>query len=323
MNKILVTGAAGFIGSFLVKALVKRKENITALVRKTSDPKAVKELQGLGANVVIGDLCDKESLEKAVKGMEAVIHCAAVHNENYEDLKSNNVDGTKNLLDICLKNNVKRFIHISSAVVFGKIKDGTEESKCNPESPYAKSKYEGELIVKEYIGKGIAATILRPPIVYGPHPRANMIQWLRYIKKGHFMIFGNGTNNIEVVHVDDVAQGVILALNNKKSINQTYIISSPTITMNEFINLIARIEGVKKPRHIPIWFANLLAIGFALLSKITKHKPPLTRIKIKNMTRDRSLSIRKAKEELGYEPKITVEEGLTGMIKWCTEKGYF
>lgn len=319
MNKILVTGGTGFIGSFLIKTLI-RNNTIRALVRKTSN---ISELRDLKKNkkleIVYGDLNNFESLDRATKNVDTVIHCAVLHgNFTYNQLYNTNVIGTKNLLEACEKNKIKRFIHFSSAVTFGKIENGNENSPRNPETDYAKTKYKGEIIIREYMKKNIfPITVLIPPLVYGPHKRSNMIKWFKYINKGYFMIFGKGNNSIEVLYIDDLIKAVLLVLKNKKNEMQTYIISGQTSTMNEFTEVITNIERVKKSTHIPIWLAYSIGFSLGAISKILKFDPPISITKVKNMTRSRSLDISKAKKELKYEPKVSIHKGIEKVVIWC------
>lgn len=322
-RKILVTGATGFIGSFLVKELIKQREKITILARNSSDPNIITEFKNLGIKVVFGDLRIKDSLREAVKDQEIVIHCAGIHDFEYPELKATNVDGTRNLLEVCWDKNIKRFIHISSATVFGQVQNGTEESECRPESAYAKTKYLGEQIVQEYMEKGIKSTILRPPIVYGPHKKASLVKWSTYIYRGYFLIFGNGNNHVEIVHVNDLVKVIIAVLNNNNNENKIYTISSQTTTMNELTNLIADTLGVRKPKHIPLMIAYPSALIITFLSKIIGRKSPLTKTNILNMSRDRSLSFKKATLELGYNPIVNKEEGIKKLIDWCRDQDYF
>lgn len=323
-NKMdIVTGASGFIGSFLVKALIKNKRKVRALVRKTSDVEELRKMEKSGLEIIYGDLNDFQSLEKAIKGIHTVFHTAALLGDlPYKKLKEINVEGTRNLLEACKKNKIKRFIHFSSATVFGPIEKGNEESKCNPESNYGKVKYDTELVVKEYVNK-FPITILRPPMVYGPNARANMTKWFKYIYKGYFMVFGKGNHFIEPIYIDDLVDATLLVLKNKESENKVYVIAGQGCTMNEFVNTIAKIEGVKKPVHIPVWLAYLLGFFVEVTSKILKFESPLTRRKVKNMTTSRSLDISKARKELGYEPKVSIEDGIRKTVQWCKRNNIF
>jgi nucleoside-diphosphate-sugar epimerase len=317
-NKFLITGATGFIGSFLVNELIKKEKDITVLVRNTSDKKVINEFIKKKIKVVVGDLRLKDSLYSAIKDRNIVIHCAAIHDYRPKDLKATNINGTKNLVEVCVKKNIKRFIYMSSATVFGSVKNGNEKSKPSPESYYAKSKLCGEKIVK----KEMDYTIISPPIVYGPHKRASLIKWSKYIKKGYFIIFGKGYNNVELIHVSDVVNAVISSIYTKKSIKQTYVISTDTISMNKITNIISKELNVHKPIKIPISLGYSIAFFLTFVYKIIKKKSPLTITNVINMKRDRNFICDKAKKELGFEPKIKIKEGISQLIEWGKEKKY-
>lgn len=311
MMRILITGASGFIGSFLVKAL-KNKHKVRVLIRDK-----LGEIEGTkGIEIAKGNLTDTESLEKATKNIDIVIHCAALHKKvNYKHLHNANVTGTENLLRACEKNRIKKFIYLSSITTFGSIEKANEKSGRNPESDYAKTKLLGEKIAERYMKKTFPVTILIPSLVYGPSKRAGSSQWFRYIKKGYFRIFGKGGNKIEVIHISDLVRAIILTLNNKKSNNNTYIISGQTTTLNEFTNKIAEAENVRKPRHIPEWLAYATGFFLGIISKIAGKDMPLTITKIRNMTRSRSANISKAKKELGFKPQVSLDEGIKSNVR--------
>lgn len=327
MDKILITGATGFIGSYLTKELIK-KYKARVIVRENSDLSELNELKkqhNANLEIIYGNLLDKSSLEKAMKGIDMVIHCAALHgNYAYKQMYNANVIGTKNLLEICGQNRIKKFVYFSSATTFGKIENGDEKSARKPETDYAKTKYLGEQVCDELIKKKeLPITILIPPLVYGPHKRANMIKWFKYIKKGYFMIFGDGNNKIEIVYIDDLVGAVLKVLKSKKSNNEKYIISGQTTTMDKFADAIAKAEGAKKPKHIPLLLAYAAGLFLGIISKITGKDMPINVTKVKNMSRNRSLSISKARKELGYKPKVSAEKGIIKTVKWCKANNIF
>lgn len=318
--KILITGATGFIGSHLAKALAKNNK-ISALVRKNSD---INELKKLKTGIAYGNLNDVNSLCRAVKGNDVVIHCAALHgNYSYRQIYEANIIGTENLLKACEKSSVKKFIYFSSATTFGRIEGGNEKSKRSPETDYAKTKLLGEKIAGDYMKKKLSVTILIPPLVYGCHKRASMIKWFRYIKKGYFLIFGNGKNKIEVVYIDDLVDAALRAVKSKKAANQKYIISGQTTTMNDFTSEIAMTLKVRKPRHIPKSIAYALGFFLGIIQMITGKDMPINATKVRNMSRSRSLDMSKAREELGYRPKTGIKEGIRKVIYWMGKEGLF
>jgi len=290
---ILVTGGTGFIGSHLVNSLLAKGKKLRVLVRKTSN---TTYLRKLNVEIFYGSLDDINSLIEATKGIKTVYHLAAMLGSpeiTYKQLYDTNVKGTQNLIEACKKNKIKRFILISSVAAMGPAKHmADEKTKCNPVTDYDKTKYFSEIIVKK---SNLDWTIIRPTMVYGPGEIRNKAKMFRLIQNKTFFIIGNGKNLMSLVYIDNLIKGIILVGESKKAIRQTYIISDRSpYTMNEFITVIAfKIFGVSQ-----------------LLSKD----------RIKNMTMNHSFNISKAINELKYEPKISLDEGVKRTVQWYKEK---
>ncbi len=272
--------------------------------------------------ILYGSLDDINSLVEATKGIKIVYHLAAMLGSPeiaYKQLYNVNVKGTENLVKACTKNRVKRFVLISSVAAMGPAKHmADEKTKCNPKTDYDKTKYFSELAVKK---SKLDWTIVRPTMVYGPGEIRNKAKMFRLIQKGFFAIIGNGKNLMSLVYIDNLIQGIILAGESKKSIRQTYIISDKNpYTMNKFIKTIAQQEKVRIPFHIPVLLAYLGAFCFRLLKFVGV--PQLLSVdRIRNMTMNHSFNVSKAINELGYKPKISLEEGIKRTVQWYKEKG--
>lgn len=324
----LVTGGAGFIGSYLVKALLKKRKKIRVLDRKTSDQKKINELKSKGAEIIFGDLNDPKSLEKATKNVSTVYHLAAYIGGAQPDarlLENVNVIGTKNLLTACAKNKVKNFIYFSSVAVFGECKNANENTPCKPTTLYGKSKYEAEEIIDYFFKKyKINFVIFRPTRVYGPGETRTMYDLLKAIKKNKFFIIGKGGNLFNLIYIDDLISAVTkaadIAKKTKKPSKKIYIISNDKpSTMKEFSYMASTILNVKKPKSIPIFLANTIALPFEIISKFTKTKPLLTRSRVKTLISDRSFDVIKIKKELNWKPKVSLEEGVKKTVSWYRE----
>jgi len=316
---ILITGATGFIGSHLSEKLLKKKEKIRILARKTS---RIDWLKKQGVEICYGSLEDINSLTKATKNIKIVYHLAAMLGSpeiTYKKLYEVNVKGTENLVKACEKNKVKRFILISSVAAIGPAKHMADETtKCNPVTDYDKTKYLAELAVKK---SDLDWTIIRPTMVYGPREIRNKAKMFRLVQKKVFVIIGNGKNLMSLVYVDNLIKGIILAGESIRAAKHTYILSDKhPYTMNEFIKTIATHENVRMPLHIPVWFAYLGTFCFRLL-RFTGVPQLLSVDRIKNMTMNHSFSISKAIKELNYNPKINLDEGVKRTVQWYKEKG--
>lgn len=325
-KKILVTGASGFIGTNLVRALIKDGRQVRALVRE-SDRRD--ELESLGADLIRGDVSNRESLQRAVYGVDAVFHLAAVlgyFGIPKELFFKTNVEGTKNILEVCLAQNVKRFIHCSTTGVLGhhRGKSFDESQPYNPTNIYEQTKCQGEILAKDYFTKGLDITIVRPAFVYGPYDRSNTFRIFKAIQDKRFFIIGKGQNILQPTYIDDLVGGFLLCLDNPRAVGQIYTLCGDMpVKLEYFVSLIADNLNVKIPRiKIPVLGAAIAANVLDFLSGIFKFDPILTKSRLQFFTDNHSYLIDKAKKELNYQPKVSVKEGIEKTIKAYKEKGY-
>ncbi|MEM4156482.1 MAG: NAD-dependent epimerase/dehydratase family protein, partial [Archaeoglobaceae archaeon] len=328
MEKILVTGASGFLGGHLTRKLADEGYNVFAMVRKTSD---TSRLEGIDKRYA--DLLDYESLKEATKGVDIVIHLGAYYTfygkkELYQKI---NVEGTKNLLEAVLKNGVKRFIYCSTTEVIGPVKNppADESTPPNPEYEYGKSKLKAEELVRSYANKGIEFTILRPSGIYGPYNVDDVSYWfITSFAKNSLatkFIVSSGENLIQFVHVSDVVNGFLLAIEKENSVNQTYIISEDkAYTYNQVYRILAEILGREAPKfHIPVFMAKAMIFPVELTNRLLGRENFMWHVKtVDSITKDRAYSVEKAKRELGYRPKYDLKTGLKETVEWYRENGF-
>lgn len=320
--KILVTGATGFVGYNIVEALLKQGYQVKALVRKTSNIKRLKQKK---VALFFGDILERKTLLAATKDVDIIIHAAGVlggFRITLDKLRLIHVQGTRKLLEAARDNGVRRFILISSIAAAGAVEHITDEKAISrPGTPYDKAKNEGEKLVKRFCRKErINYTIIRPGFVYGAYEMKKKAKLFQLIQNKKFFIVGSGRNLISFVYTENLTQGILLSLNNSKAINNTYIISDRRpYEMNEFINTIASQLKVRKPLHVPKLIAYIMAIILELIALISKKEPLLSRERVKNLTSSFGFSIKKAQQELGYDPKIDLEEGIAKTIAWYRE----
>lgn len=282
---ILITGGTGFIGAHLLKKLKATK--IRCLVRKDIT---------LGDNVetVKGDLTDVKSLEEATKGVSVVVHLAAVIKSNKkEDFEKINIKGTKKLIEACIKNKVKRFIHISSY-----------DAILNDRYDYAYSKLKSEEILKN---SGLDYLILRPTVVYGKNDKESLGGLFNIIKKYSFApVIGNGEYKLQPVYIDDLIKVILICLKSN-NVNKTYFIAgSEALTFNQIIDQMAKVLSKKVIRiHFPLWLLKILLKPYELLSK----HPYLTYKKILAVTENKICDITQIEKEFNFRP-MGFEEGL-------------
>jgi nucleoside-diphosphate-sugar epimerase len=321
--KTLITGATGFIGRHLVKALHEKNRAIKCLVRKSSQTSFLEQLD---VELVYGDLADKDSLRTALHDTDIVYHAAgevfALEAENYYTV---NVSGVKNLLQACSNRSVRKFIHFSSCSATGPnpVRDipVNEDSPCCPITPYGKSKLEGEKLIKEFSKQyNVPTVIIRPPLVYGPgvSQSSRVLMFLKLIHKGVFRIIGSGNNLVSLCNIDNLIHGLLLAEQEQRAEGEIYFLADARpYTVNEIAETIAKEEGKPLPiPHMPFWGANMLSIGLSLPSKLFGFTSPLTRNTVKELKNNWFVDIKKAQSQLGYQPIVELKDGVKKTVEW-------
>ncbi|MBK8905307.1 MAG: NAD-dependent epimerase/dehydratase family protein [Anaerolineaceae bacterium] len=324
--KILVTGATGFTGGHLARRLAGDGHAVRALVRR---PEKGKELADLGIELVPGDLTDPESLHRAMEGIELVYHIAATFREesiSEEQMWAVNCDGVRNMLEAAVTaGTVQRFVHCSTIGVHGDVKNppATEESPYAPGDYYQESKTAGEKIAIEYMKAGkLPIAIFRPGGIYGPGD-TRFLKLFRPIKKQRFLMIGSGKVLYTLIHIDDLVDGIILCGTHQNAVGNIYILTGePALTLNQFMATIADVVGVPKPKLrvpvMPIYWAGYLC---ELACKPLGIEPPLYRRRVDFFRKDRSFSVAKARQELGFSPKVDLRTGLAQTARWYEEQG--
>ena len=324
--KVLVTGATGFVGSHLSERLTQERYEVRALVRESSD---VSLLKSLGIEIVYGDILDIDSVQKAVSGCEIVYHLAARTSRHSsasnQDDYAINVEGTKRVVNAALEAGVGRLVYGSSVGVYGFIKSPPvdEQTTPNPNSYYRDSKLKGEVVVlSQWKNEGLPAVIARISSVYGPRS-LNWLGLFQALARRRFRMLGSGENHRDMVYVSDVVEGIKLCGVKKGIEGETYIISGKEPkTLNQLVYMIAEELGVNIPSirspEFPFraWydFATFIYMhsGFELPRAHTYEL----------FLEDRVLNITKAQKELGYDPKVSVREGIQQAVRWYRENGY-
>ncbi|MEM8858229.1 MAG: SDR family NAD(P)-dependent oxidoreductase [Chloroflexota bacterium] len=327
-NKVLVTGGTGFVGTYLVKRLAGIGYSVCVLAR-TLD--TASHLQNL-PNVVIlqGDIRDSAAVENALKDIDTVYHLAAsFRSETISDYDLNqiNVTGTENMLKAAAQAEVKRFVHVSTVGVHG-VPDqqpGDESFPYQADNRVAISKTEGEKIAIKYMqDSDLSITIVRTgPGVYGPGDM-RYLKLFKGINKGRFIVFGSGEINYQIIFVEDLVDGLILAATKEEAIGEIFIMTgNHAITLNELVAKVANTLGVNGPKFrlpvMPVYYAGYLC---EIVCKPFGISPPLYRRRVDFFRNSRSFSIKKANQVLGFQPKVSYEEGLARTADWYKQMGY-
>lgn len=328
--KVLVTGASGFVGKHLVRSLLVDQHEVISFVRPTSD---MEELRKMDTEVVYGDIRDKGSIDRALKigrNVEVVFHLASVltpinvSDSLYWDI---NYYGTQNLLEACRYAGLRTLVHCSSVGVLGPLSEipSTEASPCTPDNVYGKSKYQAELLALEYAEKyELPISVVRPSWVYGPGDRRTF-KLFRAIAKRNFLMIGSGETLVHPVYVEDVVQGLKLCANHPASSGEIFIIGGAKfVQLNQLVHIIANELDVRIPQlKIPIGLTKFLALICEKLFKLFHLQPPLHQRRLDFFLRNQAFDISKAREFLGFEPKVNLKTGVKATVNWYKTQGWF
>lgn len=316
--RALVTGAGGFVGKELTRHLLSHGLAVTAMVR---NPKQKHDLESLGADVVIADLNNPDSLDRAVDGADRVFHIAALFRQAglpASEFHRVNVEGTKNLLESSIKAGVENFVHCSTVGVLGHIENppADESTPYNPGDPYQESKAVGEQLFLQYVREGkIKGSVIRPAMIYGPDD-VRTLKLFKKIAQRRFFYVGPGTSLVHFVDVRDLAQSFRLASERPDVNGEIFIVGGETsLPLVELVTIISSLIGVPEPwLHLPVKpMQNLGSLCEAICTPL-RINPPIFRRRVDFFTKDRNFDCSKARDILGYKPAKTLVEELIDII---------
>jgi nucleoside-diphosphate-sugar epimerase len=327
----LVTGATGLLGSHIVEQLRQRGEDVRVLVRANSDRSW---LDTQGVEYVEGDLNDKAAITTAMQGVRIVYHVAARVGDwgPWPDFQRITIDGTRNMLDAAATAGVDRFLHISSISVFGYYTqpatiDETWATgyKLYKWAYYSRSKWIAENMALDYHRDGkVPVTVVRPAWIYGPRDRATIARMYNMVKAGKAKILGKGDNRLNMVYAGNVAEASILAANHPDAAGEVFNCSNDgPITQQEFFDRFADAAGAPRvKRHVPYAVAYRAGHFLEILGHLFKWKNPpfITRYAVWLMGRRSYFSAEKARRMLGWQPRVTYDEGIPQTVRWYQEQ---
>ena len=327
--KTLITGATGFVGSAVLRELLKKEHQIKALVRRSS---VLDNLKNLDVEIVYGDLKDKDSLKRCLKDCKHLFHVAADYRlwvPKAKEIYENNVNGTENLMVEALNLGIEKIVYTSSVAVLGKSIEGDIADEKTPVNidqmigHYKKSKYLAEEKVKElYKTKKLPVVIVNPAAPVGPRdikptPTGKMILDAATGKIPAYLDTG-----LNIVHVDDVAKGHIQAFN-KGKLGERYILGGENLTFKEILEMISNLCGHNPPK-IQLPKKPLYPIGylFEIFARLFNLKNPMLTVDMIRMAEKKMFfSSEKAKKELNYRYK-SAKIALKDAIQWFIDNRY-
>ena len=322
--KTLVTGATGLVGSHLFERLLEQGNNVQALVR---DEQRAESLKILRAQLVPGDLGRLDSLKSATQGIDVVYHCAArvslPFQGNREVILRTNVEGTKNLLEASVQSGVRRFVFVSSVAVYGDAHSELvgEDHPLFANGPYAESKIQAEQLVRERQKNGSLQTvILRPCVIYGPRDSNFLPQISQALPGRRFPLVDGGHQPLDMVYVTDVAEALLLAGTRAEAVGQTYnVTDGGRYSIRELVELFGKM--LNRPPHTmnvpyPIAYSfAALSYGWSKL-RHPRQEALISPSGVRAMARPHHYDISKIRKELGYTPRVPLEEGLKRAVDW-------
>jgi nucleoside-diphosphate-sugar epimerase len=318
----LVTGGSGFVGNSLARALVERGDRVRALVR---DPAGAADLSALGVELAQGDMTDEASLRRAVEGVDRVFHTAGLVGDwlDRRQAVDVNVKGTRRLLAAAVEAGATRVVHVSSLSVLGtKHHHGTDES--GPYlygDAYTDTKIDSEQVAREFGAAGrIEVVVIRPGFVYGPGDNHVLAPLVERLSRGRFAFVGDGSKELNTVYIDDVVGAALLADETPRAAGQVYnITDGRNTTIREFVTFITDYLDVPAPtRQVPAAVARAATAVMESVARAVgaKTSPPLNRSRLRFLYYNQRYSIEKARQELGYEPRVSYREGLPLALDW-------
>ncbi|WP_454782301.1 NAD-dependent epimerase/dehydratase family protein [Legionella sp. WA2022007384] len=325
--KVLVTGASGHIGNNLITELIKKQYDVRILVRN----ELPKYLTHSSLEVCRGDILDREVLYTATQDVDTVFHLAAkiaITNREAEEVHKTNVQGTQNVVNACLRNQVKKLVHFSSIHALQCSKNPDTPPILNENSPlalesvnsYDQSKAQAEKIVFASCEQGLNAVVVNPTGVIGPNDHKLSLMGTAIIKiyKGYTPFLVRGGFNF--VDVRDVVQGAIIAAEKGKS-GERYILGGHDINMHHLVQLISLVKQKKMTRlFLPSNILYYLVPLMEAFSKITNTEPLFTKYAIETLMYPPTVDCTKAEKELGYK-RTEIQTTVHDTLHWFSQNG--
>ncbi|MEO1427531.1 MAG: NAD-dependent epimerase/dehydratase family protein [Cyanobacteria bacterium J06633_8] len=305
--KALVTGANGFTGSHLVKALVRRGDSVVGLVRKSSDLTRLKDTE---IQLVTGDIADRNALRQAMQDVDMVFHTAAFVElglVDAEKMERVNVEGTQAVLEIAKEMEISKMVYCSTIGIYGDtqgevIDETFERTQQDFSSAYDSTKYEAQQLVDNYAVIGFPVVSVMPSGIYGPDdPHFGPV--FKLFLQGKLKLWVGGDRITGIVHVDDLVNAMILAAE-KGERGEHYIISAGELPLREMFEIISEKTGIPTPVEVPQPIARLIANILDPLGKLLSWNPPIGKERI-HYIYDRCVRVdaKKARDKLGWEPR--------------------
>lgn len=320
MRNCLVTGGGGFLGQAVVRMLRERGDSVAVLARRRSPP-----VEALGAVSVQADVTDRAAVLEACRGRDVVFHVAAKAGiwgpaAEYEAI---NVRGTENVVEGCRAAGVPVLVHTSTPSAVYAVGDlsGVDESLPYPsrfETAYARTKAQAERTVLDAHGPGLSTVALRPHLIYGPGDNHLIPRVLQRAREGRLFRVGDGRNLVDLTYVDNAAEAHLLAA--ERPTGKAYFLSNgDPVNLWDWLNdLLRRVDLPEVRRSVPYPLARILGLVLETVYSALRlpGEPRMTRFLAAQLATSHWFDISAARRDLGYEPRISNEEGTRRLAEW-------
>ncbi len=314
--RAFVTGGTGFIGGRVVRKLRDRGDEVVALVRSAG---RASDLAELGCELVEGDLTSTDAIRRGMQGCDAVFHIAAVYRvgippSEREPMREANVHGTERVLDAATEAGIKRIVYVSTVGVFGNTHGKIVDESYHHDgdgflSCYEETKYRSHEVARDRIAKGAPIVIVQPGGVYGPGDHSEIGNIIDQTRTGKLKMLMFPETGFNLVHVDDVAAGILLA-HDRGKVGESYVLGGEISTMGDLIRKVADLSGRKAPtREMPASLMKMAIPVGPVVGKVLGFPPNLRELIRSSDGVTYWASDEKARSELGYAPR-DMETGL-------------
>jgi nucleoside-diphosphate-sugar epimerase len=318
MATAFVTGGSGFVGGKLIERLVRDGSTVRALARSDA---AEAKVRGAGADPVRGDLSDEGAMTAGARGAEVAFHAAAKLGDwgSWSEFRKVNVDGTRAALRACRAAGVRRFVHVGTeaALLHGQPLVAADERTplaFHSPAPYPATKAEAEAAVIEAGGEAFETVVVRPRFVWGAGDTTLLPVMAEMARAGRFAWIGGGRQLTATTHVANAVEGLVLAADRGLPGNAYFVTDGSPVVFRDFVTKLLATQGVQAPeRSVPLPVARAVAAAGETAWRVLPlpGRPPLARFTVWLSALECTLDDGKAREQLGYQPVITREHGLT------------
>jgi 2-alkyl-3-oxoalkanoate reductase len=320
----LITGARGQVGSHIAEQLRAAGQPVRALVRPGGDTAFLREI---GVELVEGDLADPGAVRRAVAGAGIVYHCAARVSDwgPWSVFEQEAVTSTRNLVEACKTADVGRLLHVSSISVYGhpKLRPGESITEDTPLGQrfwmwdyYPRAKLLAEEVARPFP----RVTVVRPSWIYGPRDRVTVPRLVPALLEKRVPVIGRGDNLLNIIYAGDAAAGAILAANHPQAVGRAYnLCSEGEVTQRDLLDALTDALSLPRVRkRVPYWLAMRFALAKEAIARLLRRaKPPtITRRVVYLVGRSTRFSIARARDELGWQPRTGIGEGVRRTLAW-------